>query len=230
MIAEHLAQIEANITQAAQASGRTRADITLLAATKTRSCAEIQEAISLGITHCGENRVQELTPKLDENAYRGAQVHFIGRLQKNKVKYLVGRVDCIESVDSPALLDAIALRAAQMELTQRILLQVNIGNEPQKGGVSPESLPYLIDLCNEKSSIELSGLMCIPPIGQETAAAEKSFLQMHHLFVDITTKMVNNKSSISTLSMGMSGDYVTAIACGATQVRLGTVLFGARHI
>lgn len=229
-IAQQLTEIRQNIAAAAIESGRNPEEITLIAATKTRTPEEIQAAIAAGVTVCGENRVQELTEKLEQGAYDGSALHFIGRLQSNKVKYLVGRVDCIESVDSPALLAAIDARARRMELVQPILLQVNIGREPQKGGALPEQLEMLVALAEAAPGILLNGLMCVPPATQDIAVVKENFLQMRHLFVDIIPKMVNNKSSISCLSMGMSGDYAEAIRCGATHVRVGTALFGARNM
>lgn len=227
-LAENLARIRENIRIAAAESGRDASDITLVAATKTRTAEEIQEAISLGVTVCGENRVQELTEKLPQGAYEGAKLHFIGRLQSNKVKYLVGRVDCIESVDSLKLIDAIAAYAARRNLRQDILIQINPAGEEQKGGVARAQLAPMLHYVTKLPQIRLRGIMCIPPLVENTGSNLEIFREMHQLYVDIIPKMLNNKDSMSCLSMGMSGDYMDAIRCGATHVRIGSALFGQR--
>ena len=228
MIRSRYAALQAQIAAAAESVGRSPLDITLVAATKTQSKAEIQAAIVCGVTVCGENRVQELCEKLDAFAYDGARVHFIGRLQTNKVKDLVGRVDCIESVDSLRLLDAIADRAAKMGITQDVMLQVNLAGEAQKGGVSVEDLPVLARLADKSAAVRLVGLMNVAPFPQFDGSNVENFQKMRHLFVDIIPKIVNNKNSISCLSMGMSADFAEAIRCGATHIRVGTALFGSR--
>ena len=227
-LAERYAALQTQIAQAAQEAGRSSSAVTLVAATKTRSRAEIQAAIACGVTVCGENRVQELCAKLDEFAYDGASVHFIGHLQTNKVKDLVGRVDCIESVDSVRLLDAIAARAEKLQLVQDVMIQVNLAGELQKGGVSPEELPVLLRLVDRCAAVRLVGLMNIAPFPQFAGSNVENFQKMRHLFVDIIPKIVNNKNSISCLSMGMSADFADAIRCGATHIRVGTALFGDR--
>ena len=228
VLAERYTALQAQITQAAQEAGRSPSAVTLVAATKTRSRAEIQAAIACGITVCGENRVQELCAKLDEFTYDGARVHFIGRLQTNKVKDLVGRVDCIESVDSVRLLEAIASRAEKLQLVQDVMIQVNLAGELQKGGVSPEELPVLLRLVDSCAAVRLVGLMNVAPFPQFAGSNVENFQKMRHLFVDIIPKIVNNKNSISCLSMGMSADFADAIRCGATHIRVGTALFGDR--
>jgi len=228
VLAERYTALQAQITQAAQEAGRSPSAVTLVAATKTRSRAEIQAAIACGITVCGENRVQELCEKLDEFSYDGARVHFIGRLQTNKVKDLVGRVDCIESVDSVRLLEAIASRAEKLQLVQDVMIQVNLAGELQKGGVSPEELPVLLRLVDSCAAVRLVGLMNVAPFPQFVGSNVENFQKMRHLFVDIIPKIVNNKNSISCLSMGMSADFADAIRCGATHIRVGTALFGDR--
>ena len=227
-LAERYAALQAQIAQAAQEAGRSPSDITLVAATKTQTAQDIQAAIALGVTVCGENRVQELCEKLDAFAYDGAQVHFIGRLQTNKVKDLVGRVDCIESVDSVRLLEAIAARAEKMSLVQDVMIQVNLAGELQKGGVSPQELPVLARLVDDCAAVRLVGLMNVAPFPQFAGSNVENFQKMRHFFVDIIPKIVNNKNSISCLSMGMSADFSDAIRCGATHIRVGTALFGER--
>ena len=227
-IQEHVNQVKANIAAADQAAGRDQDEITLCAATKVQTDDTIRAAIAAGITVCGENRVQELTAHLAADAYRGAQVHFIGHLQTNKVKQVVGKVDLIHSVDSERLLRAIDARAAKQDLVQDILLEVNIAGEESKGGCTPEEARGLAQLTRELEHVRLRGLMAIPPISPEPGANRPFFAAMRQLFVDIKANMGDNQCNMDCLSMGMSGDYPDAIAEGATLVRVGTALFGPR--
>ena len=227
-IAENIAAIRARIDAAARTTGRTGADITLVAATKMNDAARVREAVAAGIDACGENRVQEMTEKLAQGAYTGAPLHFIGHLQTNKVRQVVGKVDLIQSVDSPELLAMIEKRAAGQGIVQDILLEVNIGGEASKSGVKPEEAEALVALAASLSSVEPRGLMAIPPVAHEPGANRSVFAAMHQLFIDIKGKTYDNKVNIDCLSMGMSGDFEDAIAEGATQVRVGTALFGAR--
>ena len=160
---ERIAQARANIARAAAEAGRDPGEITLAAATKVQTSETIRAAIAAGITVCGENRVQELTAHLEDYAYDGARVHFIGHLQTNKVRFVVGRVDLIESVDSPRLLEAVQRQAEKLNLVQDILLEVNIGREESKGGCLPEDLPALARQAAALSHVRLRGLMAIPP-------------------------------------------------------------------
>ena len=227
-IQEHVNQVKANIAAAAQAAGRDPDEITLCAATKVQTDDTIRAAIAAGITVCGENRVQELTAHLAADAYPGAQVHFIGQLQANKVKQVVGKVDLIHSVDSERLLRAIDAQAAKQDLVQDILLEVNIAGEESKGGCTPEEARQLAQLTRELEHVRLRGLMAIPPISPEPGANRPFFAAMRQLFVDIKANMGDNQCNMDCLSMGMSGDYPDAIAEGATLVRVGTALFGPR--
>jgi len=223
-----LADIRAKIDAAARAAGRDPAEITLEAATKTQTDETIRTAVAAGITVCGENRVQELTAHLDTNAYGSAQVHFIGHLQTNKVKYVVGRVDLIESVDSDRLLSAIAQRAAKMDLVQDILLEVNIAREASKSGLMPEQVIPLALAAAAEPHVRLRGLMCIPPAGAETALLRTFFAETRQLLVDLRKKIGDNNSNVDCLSMGMSSDFPLAVEEGATLVRVGSALFGPR--
>ena len=225
---ENIAQVKANIAAAAREAGRDPAEITLVAATKVQTSDTIRAAIAAGVTICGENRVQEMTAHLDDNAYAGSALHFIGHLQTNKVKYVVGRVDMIESVGSERLLDAIEDRAGKLGLVQDILLEVNIGMEESKGGVDPVQLRPLAELAQSLPHVRLRGLMAIPPISPLPGANRPFFAKMYQLFVDIRREMSDNQCDIDCLSMGMSGDFEDAIAEGATLVRVGTALFGPR--
>ena len=215
------------IENSAVASGRSRNDIILCAASKTRSIEEISESAKLGIDMFGENHAQELEVNFDAGAYLGKPASFIGHLQTNKVKKVVGRADLIQSVDSARLADVIDSTAHKLSIVQNILLEVNIGGEENKSGISPCELPVLLEHVSQKSNLHISGLMTIPPICPEDEA-RKYFAKMHNLFVDIQAKNIDN-SNIRYLSMGMSQDYDLAIECGANIVRIGTSLFGARN-
>ena len=222
-IAENIAAIRARIDAAARQTGRTGADITLVAATKMNDAARVREAVAAGIDACGENRVQEMTEKLAEGAYTGAPLHFIGHLQTNKVRQVVGKVDLIQS----ELLAMIEKRAAMQDIVQDILLEVNIGGEAAKSGVDPDALPQLLETAAACAHIRVRGLMAIPPVAETSDGNHAYFTKMHELFVDIGRKKYDNVS-MDFLSMGMSGDFEDAIAEGATLVRVGTALFGPR--
>ena len=226
-IAENVARIQQQIRQAALAAGRNPEEIQLCAATKMNSADAVREAIRAGVSCCGENRVQELTAKLAENAYEGAPVHFIGHLQTNKVRQVVGRVDLIQSVDSLRLLAAIDREAARQGIVQDILLEVNIGQEAAKSGFAPEDILPVVDNFDSFSNIRLRGLMAIPPISRKSGDNLKFFLKMRQIYVDIWAKKKDNVA-VDCLSMGMSGDFADAVACGSTMVRVGTAIFGAR--
>ena len=185
-------------------------------------------AIAAGVDCCGENRVQELTAKLSQNAYEGAPVHFIGRLQTNKVKQVVGTVSLIHSVDRLNLLEAIQKEAAKQGICQDILLQVNIGHEDSKGGFWEEELPQLLPKMVEFPNVRVKGLMAIPPICDNSAGNDKFFQKMYNLSVDISAKKYDNVS-VDIMSMGMSDDYISAIRYGSTMIRVGTAIFGARN-
>ena len=225
---ENIARVKANMARAALEAGRDPAEITLVAATKVQTSDTIRAAIAAGIAVCGENRVQELTAHLDDYAYDGARVHFIGHLQTNKVRFVVGRVDLIESVDSPRLLEALERQAAKLNLVQDILLEVNIGREESKGGCLPEDLPALARQAMDLPHVRLRGLMAIPPAAAEPGENRRFFAATRQLFVDIRSQIGDNDTDIDCLSMGMSGDYEDAIREGATLVRVGTALFGPR--
>ncbi len=213
-IAARLATVEAQIAQACEAAGRPRDSVELVAVSKTVEPARIQEALRAGQAIFGENYAQDLRDKVP--AVPGARWHFLGPLQRNKVKYVVGAAELIHSVDSLALAQAIDERARLLGRKQRVLIQVNIGDEPQKAGVPIAALPQLLDDARRLSSLLVEGLMCIPPEGQLPRpyfAALRELAQQHHL---------------PRLSMGMSADFPDAIAEGATLVRVGTAIFGAR--
>ena len=227
-IAENIARIREQMKSAAIAAGRDPKSILLCAATKMNDADAVRQAIAAGVDVCGENRVQELTQKQSQNAYEGAPVHFIGHLQTNKVKQVVGKVDLIQSVDSLRLLEAVQKEAQRQGIRQDILLEVNIGQEESKSGFCAEEIPGLVEQFSSFPNIRLRGLMAIPPISQNSGDNRKFFQKMCALAVDITTKKVDNVC-VDILSMGMSDDFVDAIACGSTMIRVGTAIFGRRN-
>ena len=227
-LAQNIQAVRAKIAQAAADAGRTPGEITLCAATKVQTDETIRAAIAAGVQVCGENRVQELTAHLEAGAYEGARVHFIGHLQTNKVKQVVGKVELIHSVDSERLLRAIHSQAEKLGIVQDILLEVNIAGEESKGGCSPQEAEELARLTAQLPHVRLRGLMAIPPVSLEIGSNRPYFQAMRQLFVAIKEKMSDNQASIDCLSMGMSGDYADAIAEGSTLVRVGTALFGPR--
>lgn len=226
-IAENVAAVRARITQAAIAAGRNPQDILLCAATKMNDTEAVRQAIAAGVDCCGENRVQELVQKQKEDAYRGVSVHFIGHLQTNKVRQVVGKVDLIQSVDRLKLLEAIEAEAARQGIIQDILLEINIGREESKSGFYREEVLPLLENFGKFGHVRVRGLMAIPPICQNSAISRKFFQEICNLSVDIREKKYDN-ISVDILSMGMSADYAEAIACGSTMIRVGTAIFGPR--
>ena len=227
-ITENVARIRAEIAKAAIAAGRDPAQIQLCAATKMNDAAAVREAIAAGVDCCGENRVQELVQKGSENAYEGAPVHFIGHLQTNKVKQVVGKVDLIQSVDSERLLREINKEAARQQIVQDILFEINIGREESKSGFFVEEIDGILEKMAEFSNVRLRGLMAIPPISENSTNSSKFFQEMYNLSVDIMRKKGDNVL-VDILSMGMSDDFSQAIACGSTMIRVGTAIFGPRN-
>ena len=226
-IAENIALIRNNMSSAALAAGRDPSQIKLCAATKMNDAQAVRQAIAAGVDCCGENRVQELTQKHAEHAYDGAPVHFIGHLQTNKVRQVVGKVDLIQSVDSLRLLEAINKEAAKQGISQDILLEINIGAEQSKSGFTLEEVRALLPKIGSYRNIRTKGFMVIPPISQNPGDNRKFFQKILELSVDITAKKYDNVW-VDVLSMGMSDDYADAIACGSTMIRVGTAIFGAR--
>ena len=213
---------------AALAAGRDPADIQLCAATKMNDAEAVKAAVAAGVDCCGENRVQELQEKQPQGAYEGKPVHFIGHLQTNKVKQVVGRVDLIQSVDREDLLVCIQKTAEKMGLVQDILLEVNIGAEDSKSGFTPAETVEISSKMAEFPNCRMKGLMAIPPICEEDGGNGKYFAEMQQLFVDIIAKKYDNVT-MECLSMGMSGDYADAIRYGSTMIRVGTAIFGPRN-
>lgn len=226
-VSQHVQSVMERIRQAALAAGREPGEITLCAATKVQTDETIRAAIAAGVRVCGENRVQELVAHLAADAYAGAeQVHFIGHLQTNKVKQVVGHVDLIQSVGSAHLLQAIQNQADKQGLVQDILLEVNIGGEAAKSGFAPEDIAAAAETALAMPHVRVRGLMTIPPVETVPHGNLVYFEKMHRLYVDINGKIYDNE--LEYISMGMSGDFADAIRVGSNMVRVGTAIFGAR--
>jgi len=226
-ISDNIKRISEEIAELAIASGRKPEDITLVAASKTRSADEVQQAIKAGVNAVGENRVQEMLGKHSQGAYSGAPLHFIGSLQSNKVRQVVGVCDLIESVDSPALVELIGKKAVSLGIVQNILIEVNIGRESQKSGILPEELDDIFGLISQTDGVFAHGLMAIPPFYEEIERSCNYFDSMLKLFVDIGAKKYDN-TDVRLLSMGMSDSYADAIRAGSNMVRIGSAIFGMR--
>ena len=226
-IAENIAAIRGRMAAAAERAGRDPGEIMLLGASKMNDAAACQAAIQAGIDALGENRVQEMTAKLQEHAYDGAPLHFIGHLQRNKVRQVVGVVSLIQSAGSWELLEEIERQAEKKALVQDVLLEVNIGGEESKSGFAPQALYEAADKARSLSHIRVRGLMTIPPVEQTPHGNLPYFVEVSRLYVDISRNLYDN--SFAYLSMGMSEDFEDAIAAGATMVRVGSAIFGRRH-
>lgn len=225
-IQTNIEEIRQRIAAACGECGRDPKEITLVGASKMNDAAACREAIAAGIDVLGENRVQEMTEKLSQNAYDGAPLHFIGHLQRNKVKQVVGKVALIQSVGSLPLLEAVEKEAEKQDIVQDILLEVNIGGEEAKSGFAPEETEAAAVLARELPHVRVRGLMTIPPVETVPHGNLVYFEKMHRLYVDINGKIYDNK--LEYISMGMSGDFADAIRAGSNMVRVGTAIFGAR--
>jgi len=226
-ITENIKRVRDSIGEAAVLSGRTPEDITLVAVTKTKPVGDIRQAIDAGVDAIGENRVQEMQEKHKMNAYEGAPLHFIGHLQSNKASKVVGVCDLIESISSKTLLELIGRKAASLGICQDVLIEVNVGREPQKSGVLPEQVDELLAFASQIKGVNVLGLMAIPPFFTENDRNCYYFDIMFKLFVDMSAKKYDNVS-VRLLSMGMSDSYVDAIRAGSNMVRIGSALFGER--
>ena len=227
-IAENIKKLRAEIDEAARESGRSGEDIILVAATKMNDAERVRAAVAAGVDVCGENRVQELMEKYEQGAYEGAPLHFIGTLQTNKVKYIVGKVDMIQSVNSLKLASEISKCAVKRGIVQDILIEINIGGEESKSGADEKIAFELVESIAKLPGVRVRGLMTIPPISDDEETQKSFFVKMNQLFVDIRAKKYDN-ITMEFLSMGMSADYRNAILCGANMVRVGTGIFGARN-
>ncbi|MGN0107049.1 MAG: YggS family pyridoxal phosphate-dependent enzyme [Hominilimicola sp.] len=224
-IKENLEEVERRITAAAQRSGRRREDITLVAVTKTHPVEMMNEAIQLGVTDIGENKPQEVRDKFEN--VMPVKWHLIGHLQTNKVKYIIDKVCLIHSVDSIKLMDEIERQAQKHNLNMDILIQVNISGEETKSGIAKEDLEELLLHAGKLNHVKVQGLMTIAPKTDNSVTNILHFDNMRQLFIDIKQKKYDNVN-MSYLSMGMSGDFETAIECGANMVRVGSAIFGER--
>lgn len=227
-IAENIAKIRQTMHEAERQAGRPEGSVLLCAATKMNDADAVREAVAAGVDCCGENRVQELQQKQPQGAYTGKPVHFIGHLQTNKVKNVVGKVDLIESVDRLELLECIEKTAEKLGVVQDILLEVNIGAEQSKSGFTPAEAAQTAASMAQYPHCRLRGLMAIPPVSEFHGANRRYFAEMRNLFVDISSKKYDNVA-MECLSMGMSDDYADAILEGSTMIRVGTAIFGPRN-
>ena len=225
-IYDNYCSIRDAVAEAAITAGRDPKEVRLIGVTKFHPIADIEPAVAAGLTSVGENRVQELLEKFDYFHSAGLDVNLIGQLQTNKVKYVIGKVSLIQSMDRLELAKEVDKRARAASLVQDVLIEVNIGGEEQKGGILPEQLPDFLGLLSDMPGIRVKGLMCIPPaVGEQEARGY--FAAMRKLFFDLKAQRLAN-IEMEHLSMGMSGDYRAAILEGATMVRVGTAIFGVR--
>ena len=220
-------EIRARMAAAAREAGRSPDEVQLCAACKTRTAQTVVASAALPIDVFGENHVQELCANYDAGAYCGKPSHFIGHLQTNKIKKVLGRASLIQSVDSEHLLAAIEKEAAKAGLVQDVLLEVNIGGEESKTGVLPQQLWPLLDAAAAQQHIRVCGLMAIPPVNSDDAQNRRYLAEVYQLFVRAGERGYANVK-MQTLSMGMSGDFENAIREGATLVRIGTAIYGER--
>lgn len=227
-IYDNVMRVREGIAAAAAACGRSEKDITLVAVSKTFGADKINEAVAAGALDIGENYVQEFVEKLPL-IEKAATLHFIGHLQSNKARNVVGEVRLIQSCDRMSLAEEIERQAQKLGITQNVLIEINAGNEVSKSGVSIEEASELIDQVAELPHIRICGLMAIPPHYNDPAASRPHFERLYKLFLDMRSKKTDNSTiNMSVLSMGMSGDYEEAIRCGSTMVRVGTAIFGQR--
>jgi hypothetical protein len=226
MIREQLQEVERRICAACERAGRAREEVTLIAVSKTQPLEALEEAYACGIRVFGENKVQELTDKI-EAMPSDISWQMIGHLQTNKIKYLVGKVDLIHSVDSMKLAQALEKEAAKKNEQFSILIEVNVAQEESKFGVSMEEVLPLVQEIATYPHLKICGLMTIAPFVENPEENRPVFANLHKLSVDISNKNIDNVS-VNILSMGMTNDYEVAIEEGATMVRVGTGIFGAR--
>ncbi len=227
MLRENLENVEKNITLACEKAGRARQEVTLIAVSKTKPVSMLQEVYQAGIREFGENKVQELSEK-QPSLPQDIHWHMIGHLQRNKVKYIVGTVSLIHSVDSLRLAEEISSQAVKKSLCQDILVEVNIAQEESKFGISKEETFQLVENISKLPNIHICGLMTIAPFVENPEENRIYFRKMRDLSVDIAHKNIDNVD-MDILSMGMTGDYMVAIEEGATMVRVGTGIFGERN-
>lgn len=227
MIGENIAEVKRQICEACRKTGRPAEDVTLIAVSKTRPLSDLKEAYAAGIRDFGENKVQELMDKY-ESMPKDARFHMIGHLQRNKVKYLVGKVFLIHSVDSMRLAEEISKEACKQHTVVNILVEVNVAEEESKFGTTVDDAIELVTQIARLEGICVKGLMTIAPYVEDSEENRQHFVNLRQLAVDIRNKNIDNVS-MEILSMGMTGDYVVAVEEGATYVRVGTGIFGNRN-
>lgn len=226
MLKENLEYVESQIREACERSGRAREEVTLIAVSKTKPVSVLKEAYDLGVRVFGENKVQELADKY-EALPKDIRWHMIGHLQRNKVKYIIDKVELIHSVDSLRLAETIEKEAARHNITANILIEVNVAKEESKFGLMPEELDEFVFEVAKFPHIQVQGLMTIAPFVDDPEENRGIFQRLRKLSVDIAAKNVDN-ITMRILSMGMTNDYTVAVEEGAAMVRVGTGIFGAR--
>ena len=227
MVAENLAQVQKNIEESCRKINTDPGEVMLIAVSKTKPVEMLKEAYDAGARVFGENKVQEIVDKYDQMP-SDVKWHMIGHLQRNKVKYIVDKVAMIHSVDSFRLAETIEKEAAKKDVIVPILIEVNVAQEESKFGLKPEEvLPFIEEIAGF-SHIQINGLMTIAPYVENAEENRRIFRELKKLSVDIAAKNINNVI-MSVLSMGMTGDYMVAVQEGATMVRVGTGIFGARN-
>lgn len=226
MIIENIRNVQENIRGACERSGRDHKDVTLLCVSKTKPVSMIKEAYDYGMREFGENKVQELCEKA-KVLPDDIKWHMIGHLQRNKVKYIIGITELIHSVDSERLAEEISKESVKKQVTTNILVEVNVAGEETKFGVPPDEAIAFVEKIAKFPGICVKGLMTIAPFVKNPEENREFFENLRKLSIDITNKHIDNVS-MSILSMGMTGDYTTAIEEGATHVRVGTGIFGVR--
>lgn len=227
MLKDALIEVENNILDACERSGRNPEEVTLIAVSKTKPVEMLQEVYNEGIRDFGENYVQELADKI-EIMPKDIRWHMIGHLQRNKVKYLVGKVACIHSVDSLRLAEVINERSIKLGVVTEIMAEVNIAGEESKFGFTRDEVFDFAEKVSTMEGVKLVGLMTSAPYVNDPEENRQYFREMKSLSVDINEKNINN-INITKLSMGMTNDYIVAVEEGATHVRVGTAIFGARN-
>lgn len=227
MIKENIQAVQANIDAACKRAGRNPAEVTLIAVSKTKPLSDIEEAIDCGMMEFGENKVQELVDKI-EHVSRPVNWHLIGHLQTNKVKYIVDKGLLIHSVDSVKLAKEIQKEAAKKQADCNILLEVNVAQEESKFGFSCEEVPDAVLEIAQLPNVHIQGFMTIAPFVENPEDNRVIFAKLHKLLLDIKSRNIDNVN-MNVLSMGMTNDYMVAVEEGATMVRVGTGIFGARN-
>lgn len=226
MIAENLAEVEEKIAKACSRAGRARSEVTLISVSKTKPVEMLQEAYEAGSRDFGENKPQEIKEKYPQLP-NDIRWHMIGHLQRNKIKYIIDKVCMIHSVDSVRLAEAIDEEAKRHNLVMPILVEVNVAEEESKFGLRFEETEDFIRQISKLSNIRVNGLMTIAPFTENAEDNRIYFRRLRNLYVDIKEKNIDNVN-MCDLSMGMTGDYEVAVEEGATMVRVGTGIFGAR--